>query len=100
MSARGMIMQERTDEVLASAMLEVFARQPRATWLTVEQLADASPHLERCGGDRYEVVKLGATVSADEVRAAAIGAIRRGEDAGLLVDYDRKLGFAVFDRAG
>ena len=41
MSARGMIMQERKEEVLASAMLEVFARQPRATWKTVEQLADA-----------------------------------------------------------
>ena len=100
MGVRGMIMQERTEEALAAAMRLEFGRLPRGTWVTAEQLAEASPDLERCGDGRYEVVMLGATVSADEVRLAARDAMRDADVIGLRVDYDGRRGFAVYDLAG
>ena len=100
MGTRGMIMQERTEEALAAAMRLEFGRLPRGTWMTAEQLAEASPDLERCGDGRYEVVMLGATVSADEVQAAAREAMHDASDVGVRVAYDGRRGFAVYDLAG
>ena len=99
MSARGMIMQERTEEVLASVMREALERLPRATWATAEQLAEASPGLERCGNGRYEVVKLGATVSAEEVQAAALSAVRLARSGRSRAEPVEASGFIAYDSA-
>ena len=100
MSTRGMIVQERTNEVLAAAMSAGLKALPRGTWVTAERLADASSGLRSCGEGRYEVVEIGVIVSADEVRSALLGATSRFQAEGVDVRYERGRGFAVFDLAG
>lgn len=99
MSVRGMIMRERTEEALAEAVRDALTELPRATWATVDEIAAGVPGLERRFDGTYEVVTLGATVSADDVRDAAIEVMHHADELGLQVSFDRERGFSVFDRA-
>lgn len=99
MSVRGMIMRERTEEALAAAVRDALAELPRATWATVDEIAASVPGLECRVDGTYEVVALGATVTADDVRDAAIGVMNHADEFGLHVSFDRARGFSVFDLA-
>lgn len=100
MSGRGMIIRERTEAVLTRVIRDGFAQMPRATWMTVDELAAGSQGLERRDDGRYEVVTLGATVSADDIRNVAFDVMGDVKDVGLRVSFDRARGFAVYDLAG
>lgn len=99
MSVKGMIMRERTEEALASAVRDVLAELPRATWVTVDEIAASASGLERRADGAYEVVALGATVSAVDIRDVALEVMRHADEIGLHVSFDRTRGFSVYDLA-
>ena len=71
MGARGMIINERVEQVLSAAVCRALFEHPQVKWSSPEELAAALPCLARCDDGRYEVVPLGAIASIDEVQIAA-----------------------------
>ena len=92
-----MMMRQNTERLLLDALFKELDKLPLATWFTIEQLADASPDLQKGADGRYAIVGENASVSLEDLESVKYEVMRHAREAGLYVNYDYECGLSVHE---
>ena len=86
-------MRQSTERLLRKSLCKVLDNQPKAAWFTIEQLADASPDLQKRADGRYAIIGGNASVSLEDLESIECEVVQHAEDAGLFVNFDTTAGY-------
>ena len=90
-------MRASMENRLVKALTEALDKLPLATWTTAEQLADASPFLQKEDEGHYTIVGESASVSPEDLENAEFEVMHHAEEAGMFVDCHYECGFSVHE---
>lgn len=90
-------MRQSTERLLRKSLCKVLDNQPKAAWFTIEQLADASPDLQKRADGRYAIIGENASVSLEDLESIECEVVQHAKDAGLFVNFDYDCGLSVHE---